>query len=55
MVIEHDNNGNTRLYSGDIAYFPYSLTADGLVKDIGTVVSMKVIDVDVLQKTYSSK
>ena len=55
MVIEHDNNGNTRLYSGDIAYFPYSLTADGLVKDISTVVSMKVIDVDVLQKTYASK
>ena len=55
LVIEHDKNGNTRMYSGDIGYFPYSLTADGLVQDIGTVISMKVIDVDVLQKTYPSK
>ena len=54
--MEHDKDNNTILYSADIGFGPPLVAiAQGKVEGIGKVVSMLVIDADVLQPMYRSK
>ena len=54
--MEHNADGTSVLYSGDVGYgAPLAVIAQGTVEDIGTVISIKIVDYDVLQPPYPSK
>ena len=56
LLISHDSDGNTVLSSADLGFgAPLHFVEEGTIDDIGTVVSVKVLDANVLQPTYPSK
>ena len=56
LVVEHDSEGNTVLYSADMGYgSPLVPIEQGIIEGIDKVVAMVVIDPDVLQPMYKSK
>ena len=56
LVMEHDVDNNTFLYSADLGFgSPLQVISYDSIADIGTVVSMRIIDPEVLQPNYPSK
>ena len=55
LAMSHDDENGTHLTASNIKETPPKTVTKGEVDSIGVVISIKVIDADVLQPTYPSK